>query len=131
VRESGVSPCKTEGHHKYECPTFQQYLNMGAPNPLGLWCEICKTWVTTLIISIDAEIPEHCEEFVLQFCKSVGHDEKDCRTLDLMRECTAYAYRVQGENEAKGGAPQFNTPRGGYNQGGRGGFKRLQERRIW
>jgi hypothetical protein len=55
------------------------------------------------------------------FCKSVGHEEKDCHAFDLMRECTADAYRVQGE-ESEGGASQYNTPRG-YNQGGRGGFR--------
>jgi hypothetical protein len=37
------------------------------------------------------------------FCKSVGHEEKDCCAFDLMRECTADAYRVQGE-ESEGGA---------------------------
>jgi hypothetical protein len=37
------------------------------------------------------------------FCKSVGHDEKDCHALDLMRECTTDAYRVQGEEGPEGG----------------------------
>jgi hypothetical protein len=45
------------------------------------------------------------------FCKSVGHDEKDCCAFDLMRECISYAYRVQGE-ESEGGGLQYNTPRG-------------------
>jgi hypothetical protein len=52
----------------------------------------------------------------------VGHDEKDCHTLDLMREHTTDAYKVQGEEGSEGGVPQYNTLRG-YNQGGRGGFK--------
>jgi hypothetical protein len=37
--------CRTEGHHKNECPMFAQYMEAGMPNPLppgGLWCEICK-----------------------------------------------------------------------------------------
>ena len=60
-----------------------------------------------------------------KFCKSVGHEEKDYCAFDLMRECTANAYRVQGE-ESGGGAPYYNTPRG-YNQeirGGLGGHER-------
>jgi hypothetical protein len=40
------------------------------------------------------------------FCKFVGHDEKDCRAFDLMRECTADAYRIQEENATtEGGVP--------------------------
>jgi hypothetical protein len=38
--------CRTEGHHKNECPTFTQHMETGLPNPFptrGLWCEICKT----------------------------------------------------------------------------------------
>jgi hypothetical protein len=31
------------------------------------------------------------------FCKSVGHDDKDCRMMELMREITSYTYRVQEE----------------------------------
>jgi hypothetical protein len=50
------------------------------------------------------------------------HDKKECCALDLMRERTSYTYNVQGEEEPKGGVPQYNTMRG-YNQGGRGGFR--------
>jgi hypothetical protein len=35
--------CRTEGHHKNECPLFAQYIGVGMPNPLasgGPWCEI-------------------------------------------------------------------------------------------
>jgi hypothetical protein len=31
------------------------------------------------------------------FCKSVGHDEKDCRDYDLMHERSRDAYIIQGE----------------------------------
>jgi hypothetical protein len=52
------------------------------------------------------------------FCKSVGHDEKDCHAFDLMRECTSDAYKIQEENvTVEGGVPQYNTLRG-FNQGG-------------
>jgi hypothetical protein len=39
-----------------------------------------------------------------------------------MRERTTDFYRVQDE-ELEGGSTRFNTPRGGYNQGGRGVFR--------
>jgi hypothetical protein len=31
------------------------------------------------------------------FCKSVGHEDKDCRTLEMMKERTSDAYRMQVE----------------------------------
>jgi hypothetical protein len=37
--------CRIEGQHKNECPTLEQYLVVGVPNPFptgGPWCEICK-----------------------------------------------------------------------------------------
>jgi hypothetical protein len=93
--------CRTEGHHKNECPTFMQYMETGLPNPFpigGLWCEICKT---------QGHDPYHCpmmqkyqtvpKSSYCNFCKSVGHDDKDCRTMDLMRERTSDTYRVQEE----------------------------------
>jgi hypothetical protein len=38
--------CRTQGHHKNECPTFTQYMETRVPNPFptgGPWCEIYKT----------------------------------------------------------------------------------------
>jgi hypothetical protein len=72
--------CRTEGHHKDECPTFTQYLETGAPNPLpgGGYCEICKKW---------GHHPTECpllqkyqstpRNLFCNFCKSFGHEEKD------------------------------------------------------
>jgi hypothetical protein len=104
--------CRTEGHHKNECPTFAQYLAAGVPNPLpigGPWCDICKT---------HGHDPYHCpmmqkyktipKSSYCNFCKSVGHDDKDCRTLELMRERTSDTYRVQAEMMTGKDAPQFN-----------------------
>jgi hypothetical protein len=48
----------------------------------------------------------------------VGHEQKEFHELDLMRECTANEYRVQGEYGPEGGLTQYNIVRG-YNQGGR------------
>jgi hypothetical protein len=49
-------------------------------------------------LSFDAEVSEHFQKLFCNFCKSVGHDEKDCHALDLMREHTTDAYIVQGED---------------------------------
>jgi hypothetical protein len=61
--------CRTEGHHKDECPTFAQYLVTGAPNPLpgGGYCEICKKWGHHPNgVSITAEISEYTKKLILQ-----------------------------------------------------------------
>jgi hypothetical protein len=91
--------CRTKGHHKNECPMFAQYMAAGILNPLpmgGLWCEIFKkpghnpygvkysrNQVTT--------VPK---TFYCTFCKLVGHDDKYCRTMELMQERTPDEYRV-------------------------------------
>jgi hypothetical protein len=111
--------CRTEGHHKNECPTFTQYMAAGMPNPLptgGLWCEICKK---------PGHDPYHCsmmqkyqtvpKSSYCNFCKSVGHDDKDCRTMELMRERTSDAYRVQAEMMTGQATPQFNQVPAPYN----------------
>jgi hypothetical protein len=36
------------------------------------------------------------------FCKSVGHDEKDCRPYDLMHERSRDTYIIQGEVQQEG-----------------------------
>jgi hypothetical protein len=45
----------------------------------------------------------------------VGHDDKDCKTIDLMRERTSYTYRVQEEIIIGQVAPQFNQVPPPYN----------------
>jgi hypothetical protein len=91
----------------------------GMPNPLpkkGLWCEICKK---------QGHDPYHCpmmhkyqtvsKRSYCNFCKFVGHDDKDYRTMDLMRERTSYAYRVQEEMMIGKCASQFNQVPTPYN----------------
>jgi hypothetical protein len=93
--------CRTEGHHKNECPKFVHYMEIGMPNPLpqgGLWCEICKKL---------GHDPYHCmmmqkyqtnpNNYYFTFCMSVGPDEKHCRTMEMMWERTSDTYRVQVE----------------------------------
>ena len=71
-------------HTKDNSPTFMNYVTSGAPNPLNdqvlPWCHICQS-------------RGHCDEecvylkkvvstpanLFCKFCKSVGHEEKDCR----------------------------------------------------
>ena len=84
------------------------YLNIGAPNPLDLvvlYCEICQT--------SGQHRPENChflQRYVqvpknpyYKFCKSVGHNEDECHSYDLMRERTYDAYRVQNEGQGNDG----------------------------
>jgi hypothetical protein len=89
------------------------------PNPLpigGLWCEIWKKL---------GHDPYHCTMMQKYktvpkssyFCKSVGHDDKYCRTMALIRERTSYAYRVQAEMMMGKDAPQFNQFPAPYNTG--------------
>ena len=91
----------------------------GMPNPLppgGLWCEICKKL---------GHDPYHCmmmqkyqivpNNSYFTFRKLVGHDDKDCRTMDLMRERKSYLYRVQVEMMTGKDAPQFNQVPSPYN----------------
>jgi hypothetical protein len=58
----------------------------------------------------------------------VGHDDKDCRDYDLMRERSRDAYRIQGELQQEGTVVQLNSPRirnfnprGGFRGRGQGG----------
>jgi hypothetical protein len=41
------------------------------------------------------------------FCKSVGHDDKNCITMELMREITLDTYRVKTEIMIGQAAPHF------------------------
>jgi hypothetical protein len=89
------------------------------PNPLpigGLWCDIFKT---------HGHDPYHFpmmqkyqtvpKSSYCNFCKSVGHDDKDCRTMDLMRERTSETYRVKAEMMTGKSSPQFNQVPTPYN----------------
>ena len=83
--------CRTEGHYKEQCPAVRNFLNSGAPNlfnPSVLYCEICRT--------TGQDQPQDCyllQQYVqvpknpyCNFCKSVVHNEDECRSFDIMRE---------------------------------------------
>lgn len=106
--------CKDKGHDKDHCHVYQNYLFRGGhvtlklENIVGpstgvpLWCAIFQ---------IDGKhATNHChllENFVqtpqqlfCTFCKSVGHNERNCRSYELMMEQTP-TYRMQIENQPK------------------------------
>jgi hypothetical protein len=56
------------------------------------------------------------------YCKSVGHDDRDCRAYDLTHESSRDIYKIQGEVQQEGNTMQYNSPRRG-NFNPRGGFK--------
>jgi hypothetical protein len=117
--------CRIEGHQKDKCPSFSQYLETRASNPLpgGGYCEICKKW---------GDHPTKCpllqnyqstpRKFFYNFCKLVEHEEKDCHIFDLMRECTLDMYKIQEENVVSNiGGQQYNNQIG-FTPGNRGKF---------
>jgi hypothetical protein len=104
-----------------------QYLVTGAPNTLpgGGYCKICKKWdhhpTECPLLHKYQSTPRN---LFYNFCKSVGHEEKDCRTFNLMSECTSDMYKIQKENIAVGGGGlQYNNQRG-FNPGNRENFGR-------
>jgi hypothetical protein len=123
--------CRTEGHHKDKFPSFTYYLATKAPNPLpgrGYY-EICKKWghhpTEFLLLQKYQSTPRN---LFCKFFKPIGHEEKDCRAFDLMREKTSDMYKIQEENDTtKGGGSQYNNQIG-FNPGNRGNFGRGQGR---
>ena len=112
--------CRTEGHDKERCPLVNKYLQTGAPNPFPpqvLYCELCRM--------TGQHRPENC--YLLQrygqgpknsycnFCKSVGHNEDECRTYD--------AYRVHTEGPSTDSYGYQGGASGRGTSGGRGGME--------
>jgi len=93
--------CKAEGHHKDQCPLFQDYLSSGAPNPLnqgaGPWCEICQTRGSHRLehFPLLQKYVSTLTSLYCNFCKSVGHDGSNSHAYDMMHD--QRAYRVQGD----------------------------------
>jgi hypothetical protein len=54
------------------------------------------------------------------FCKSVGHNDRDCRAYDIMHKISMDICKIQGEVQQEGIIAQYNSPgRGNFNpQGG-------------
>lgn len=102
--------CKSQGHDKDRCPVFANYMEGGGPMPLRpkaqtgpsagptLWCTICKV--------IGNHATDNChllqkfiqtpQQLFCNFYRLVGHDERNCRSYELMMDRTP-TYRVQEE----------------------------------
>ena len=114
--------CRIEGHDKEQCPTLRNYSNTGAPNPFNpniLYCEICRTTGQHrpeyyYLLQRYVQVPKnpYCK-----FCKSVGHNEYECCSFDLMRERTYDAYRVQNDAQGNDGYGYHGS------KSGRGAFR--------
>ena len=103
--------CRSEGHHKNECLTFVQYLGVGMKNifPIGgPWCEIRKTHGNDPYhFPMMQKYKTKLKSTLCNFCNSLGHGDRNCRTLELMKEITSYSYRMQGELMEGQIVPQF------------------------
>ena len=56
------------------------------------------------------------------FCKSVGHDYRDCRAYNLMHEMSRDIFKIQGKLQQEGNIAQYDSlGRGNFNPCG--GFK--------
>jgi hypothetical protein len=93
--------CRTEGHRKNEFPLFSQYIGVGMPNPLylgGPWCDNHKTHGNDPYhFPLMKKYQTVLKSTFCNFCKSFRHEDKDCRTLEMMNERIADTYRVQVE----------------------------------
>jgi hypothetical protein len=94
-------------------------METGVPNPFpigGAWCKICKMHGhDSYHFPMMQKYKIVPKSSYCNFCKSLGHDDKDCRTMELMRETTSYTYRVQAEMMTGQVSPQFNQVPPPYN----------------
>ena len=91
-----------DGHTKDNYLTFMNYVAFGAPNPLNgkrlPWCLIfqsrghCDKECVYLWKVVSTPTNLFCT-----FCRSAGHDEKDCRAYQLLKEKTGDTYLMKNE----------------------------------
>jgi hypothetical protein len=115
--------CRSEGHDKEHCPVFHEYLASGAPSPLKQvtlpWCEVCRNRHRPGECYYMQKYVQTPANLYCTFCKSVGHDDRDCRAYDLMHERSRDVYKIQGEVQQEGNTTQYNSPgRGNFNPHG-------------
>jgi hypothetical protein len=98
--------CKSEGHDKEKCPLFHEYLDSGDLIPLKQvtlpWCEVCRNQHCHGEFYYMKKYVQTPTNLYYTFCKSVGHDEKDCRAYDLLHERSRDTDRIQGEVQQEG-----------------------------
>jgi hypothetical protein len=93
--------CILESYDKEHCPLFHEYLASGALSPLKQvtlpWCEVCKNRHRPSECYYIKKYVQTPTNLYFTFCKSVGHDDRDCRDYDLMHEISRDIYKIQGE----------------------------------
>ena len=93
--------CKEEWHDKENCPLFNEYLASGALNPLKQatlpWCEVCRNRHCPGEFYYMKKYIQTPTNLFCTFCMSKGHDDKDCRTYDVMHERSRDLYKIQDE----------------------------------
>jgi hypothetical protein len=83
---------------------IQNHFSIGGP-----WCNIYKTHgLDPYHFPMMQKYQTIPKSSYLNFYKSVGHDDKDCRTMEMMREITSDTYRVQVEMMSWQDKPQLN-----------------------
>ena len=95
---------RMDRHTKDNFLTFMSYISSGAPNPLnghGLpWCCICQSRghreEECLYLQKVVVTPTN---LFCKFYKLVGHEEKDCRAYQLLKEKTIDTYLVKNEGQ--------------------------------
>lgn len=104
---------KGKGHDKDHCPVFANYLVGGGLMSLrpqaqarpsaasALWCAICQIGGkhTTDNCHMLQKYTQTSQQLFCNFCRTVGHDERTCRSYELMMDRT-HTYRVQTETQA-------------------------------
>ena len=94
--------CRIGGHTKDNCLTFLNYITLGAPNALnghGLpWCRISQSRghrdEECLYLQKVVSTPTN---LFCKFCKSVGHEERDYRAYQLLKEEIVETYLMKNE----------------------------------
>lgn len=102
--------CKGQGHDKDHCQVFKNYLAGGGLMPLrlkaqagpsavpALWCVISQIGGkhTTTNCHLLQKYTQMTQQLFCNFCRSVGHDERTCRSYEIIMDQTP-TYRVQNE----------------------------------
>jgi hypothetical protein len=98
--------CKLEGHDKENYPLFHEYLAFGALRPLKQvtlpWCEVCRNRHRPGECYYMQKYVQTPTNMYCMFCKSIGHDDRDCRAYDLKHERSRDIYKIQGEVNQEG-----------------------------
>lgn len=102
---------KVEGHYKYYCPVFRDYINGGGPNLFpprpSVWCNMCKVYGQHHMKEcyLMEKYVQTMKHFFCNFSSSVGHDENNSLSYELMQNADTYRMKVEGRVHADHGPP--------------------------